>query len=207
MPSTCEVEDAPLVDELVFEGIGETFVDDYRESSGSFFDWLDSFEVPLVRGVVTVAAHPMLRGLTRAVTWLGNGWMYPVVALTLVFLDRALALRLLAAGGISAGICFSAYPLLKRRVARLRPFHVDPTIRPTSRPLDFYSCPSGHAMAATAVAVPLAVGVPHMLLAVLASWGLIAWSRVSSGHHFPSDVLFGAVVGSAVALPIALFLL
>ncbi len=62
-------------------------------------------------------------------------------------------------------------------------------------------------MAATAVAIPLAIGVPHMMPAILFAWVLIAWSRVSSGHHFPSDLVFGAILGTVIALPISCWLL
>ena len=61
------------------------------------------------------------------------------------------------------------------------------------------SFPSGHAAAAFA----FATGVGHVLprpaapLHVLAA--LVAYSRVHTGVHYPSDAIAGAVVGTAVA--------
>jgi undecaprenyl-diphosphatase len=64
---------------------------------------------------------------------------------------------------------------------------------------NFPSFPSGHAMAAWATAAILAlaygrrVGWPAFTLAAL-----VAFSRVYQGHHFPSDVFAGAVLGAGV---------
>ncbi len=64
---------------------------------------------------------------------------------------------------------------------------------------NFPSFPSGHAMAAWATAVILAlaygrrVGGPALVFAAL-----VALSRVYQGHHFPSDVFAGAVLGAGV---------
>jgi undecaprenyl-diphosphatase len=63
------------------------------------------------------------------------------------------------------------------------------------------SMPSGHAATAAAGAVVLGALVPRAapFVAVLAV--AIAFSRVYVGVHFPADVLVGAAIGVAVALP------
>ncbi|WP_156949902.1 phosphatase PAP2 family protein [Simplicispira psychrophila] len=58
--------------------------------------------------------------------------------------------------------------------------------------------PSTHATVAFAfaTAVALTAGRLHWALLALAAAGLVAWSRVYLGLHFPSDVLAGALGGS-----------
>ena len=61
--------------------------------------------------------------------------------------------------------------------------------------------PSTHASVAFAFAAIVAVSARRRLLGVGAFTvaGLIAWSRVSLGLHFPSDIVAGALVGLASA--------
>lgn len=209
MTSTCIAEDAVYADDIspLADSFGPLDVALDDRACLRLFRKLDGLEIGLVRQVVSWSSRTRLQTLTRIVTLLGNGWIYPLIALLLVYLQPHSAWRLLIAGGSSATLCFAIYPSLKRRLGRLRPFHVDTSIEATSPPLDFYSCPSGHTMAATAVAIPLAVSFPHTLITILAGWLLIAWSRVSSGHHFPTDVVVGTLIGSAIASPISWLLL
>ena len=59
--------------------------------------------------------------------------------------------------------------------------------------------PSGHATTAFAAALAAGLVHPRLRVPLLVLAGLIAVSRVWLGVHYPSDVLVGAAVGSAVA--------
>ena len=61
--------------------------------------------------------------------------------------------------------------------------------------------PSTHASVAFAFGIVVAASTRNRLLglAALALAGLVAWSRVCLGLHFPFDVLVGALVGGASA--------
>ena len=101
------------------------------------------------------------------------------------------AVSYLAAEGLST--------LLKGVFDRPRPSVVDPAVHPLVAVPHNGSMPSTHA--ASAFAAALAVGFVHPRLrwplVVLAA--LIACSRVWLGVHYPTDVIAGAALGSAIA--------
>jgi len=67
--------------------------------------------------------------------------------------------------------------------------------------LDQHSFPSGHATRSAGVIVTLWPLLPEPVRAALLLWGLVLNAcRIGLGLHFPSDVLAGLVIGSAVGL-------
>jgi len=71
---------------------------------------------------------------------------------------------------------------------------------------DKYSFPSGHAARVTAVAITLAFDFPLWAVAFLLWATAVSLARVVLARHFLTDIAGGAVVGTAVALLLQLFL-
>lgn len=167
-----------------------------------FFARLDAREQVLVRMAMHVSRHPSAMRFNATLNQLGNGWLYLITLVCLPLAAGSAALRPALAASCAVGIAFILYGLLKPFLARTRPCDADWLVEAYAKPLDKYSCPSGHTMTAVAIAIPLAIAFPFALPAIVVLASLIAWSRVACGHHYPSDVLLGALLGAAVAMPI-----
>lgn len=162
------------------------------------FRTLDDWEASLLRHITVSPGRSRLRTAALIVNHLGNGWLFGAIVIAMPIVSRSgwSVVRIVA---ISLAIAFAMYPFIKRALARVRPCHADTNLDAGVRPLDWYSCPSGHSMTAAIFAVPLIQLVPAAAPALLAGWLIIAWSRLALGHHYPSDVVFGGVLGVAVA--------
>jgi undecaprenyl-diphosphatase len=95
--------------------------------------------------------------------------------------------------------------VLKNAIARERPCRTIDGIRLILACPKSYSLPSGHAISSFAFAVPLFyLSRGYMMMSwriyplILAS--LIAFSRMYLGVHYPTDVLAGAVLGTAIGM-------
>ncbi len=89
---------------------------------------------------------------------------------------------------------------LKNIVRRIRPYDLNPAVHLLVAKLHDYSFPSGHTLACFEGAVVLMrrdrrMGIPALVLAVT-----VAFSRLYLYVHYPTDVLAGAVLGTAFAL-------
>ena len=108
-----------------------------------------------------------------------------------IFMLISLAVGLIIGNGI-----------IKNLVARQRPCWIDPTINLLiANPKDF-SFPSGHTLAAFETAVTIFLfnkkyGIPAIIIATL-----IGISRLYLFVHFPTDVLGGAILGTAIAISV-----
>lgn len=100
-------------------------------------------------------------------------------------------------------LCFITVDLvLKPAIARPRPVSIradEParTMPPRPRTLSF---PSGHTAAAFGAAIAMTRMWPQGQVAWWALALVMGYSRIYLGHHYPLDVVGGALVGIAIAL-------
>ncbi|MFI6871653.1 phosphatase PAP2 family protein [Nocardia sp. NPDC050406] len=111
---------------------------------------------------------------------------------------RRAAVRGLVATGIASGLANGvAKPLFPRRRP---PGEAVPLVRRLMNPPVSSSFPSGHSASAAAFTVGVGLEYPRAAAVVAPVAAAVAYSRVHVGVHWPTDVLAGVALGSAIAV-------
>ncbi len=166
-------------------------------------------DLAVVRRISAAAERsPAGRMFAVVISKLGNGWIYPILA-AIIFAawgwDGGKRMVLLAAA--NAALTHILYPIIKHRFKRLRPFKVDPRVPSLLKTLDEHSFPSGHAMTLTGVLAPVVLLWPAAAVSAVAMACCMAWSRIATGHHYPSDVAAGVLLGLGLGYALSVNLL
>jgi undecaprenyl-diphosphatase len=132
-----------------------------------------------------------LVGITRAANY-SRLWLAIAAGLAVCGgpAGRRAAGRGIVALAIAAAVANGPAKLLVRR--RRPTCRSRPTLIRTPRSTSF---PSGHSAAAVAFATGASAELPGLALALFPLAGIVAYSRVHTGVHYPSDVAAGAAIG------------
>lgn len=154
------------------------------------FDWLN---------LIQTWHTPVLDKVMVAVSSLGNAgivWIVICGVLLCVKKYRRKGLLLMSSLLLDLVVCNF---VLKTMVGRSRPCWLNETVKLlVENPTDF-SFPSGHTMAAFAVAPIIYYANKKWGIAAYILAALIAFSRLYLYVHFPTDVLCGVVFGMGIA--------
>lgn len=164
------------------------------------FERFDHAELQLCRYLNRSSGSLSIRQLFRAVSWLGDGWFWYGLILSLPWLYGSEGW--LAAGHmiVTGAVGVFVYKFIKIRAVRERPYITHAAIHCASAPLDRYSFPSGHTMHAVSFALLMASYFPQWIGALAGLAALIALSRVVLGLHYPTDVAAGALLGGFLGM-------
>ncbi|MFF3458356.1 bifunctional phosphatase PAP2/diacylglycerol kinase family protein [Streptomyces sp. NPDC002730] len=147
-------------------------------------------------------AEPVLPRLSHSAN---HGLLWFGMAAGMVALGRGVRSRRAAARGVASLALASATinTIGKRSVRRARPLlDTVPVIRRLKRQPFTTSFPSGHAASAAAFATGVALESKTWGAIVAPVAASVAFSRVYTGVHYPSDVLVGAALGVGAAFAV-----
>lgn len=139
------------------------------------------------------------RGITNSTAFISSG--VPVILLGVGLLKRdSTTTRNALYIGASVLMAATISTVFKYSVNRPRPFETYPDIQKCTEG-ESPSFPSGHTSDAFALATAASIAYPKWyIIAPAYIWaGAVGYSRMDLGVHYPSDVLFGAIIGAGSA--------
>lgn len=162
---------------------------------------VDETDRGLTRRIGALPPSPADDGLIRLTTAANHSVLWLAIA-ALLATRRGVTRRAAVRGVLAiAAASFTANAVAKPLMPRRRPAaDALPNWRTVPNPPTSSSFPSGHAASAAAFCTAVAIECPVAGAVIAPLAATVAYSRVHVGVHWPSDVLAGAAIGTAVAL-------
>lgn len=167
--------------------------------SAGRFRTTDTLEAGLCIRLNSSVRIPWVRNYFVFISRIGNGlvWYSILLALPLFGGRSMIPATLQLAVTALAGVLI--YKLCKLALVRERPFVTHASIVCIGQPLDRGSFPSGHTLHAVSFTILLGSIYPPSLWLMIPLAVSMGLSRVVLGHHYPTDVLAGAIIGAELA--------
>lgn len=167
-----------------------------KELRFTFTSRLDGWDKRLSKWIGENRVLKPFSRLFAAATYLGDGYLWGLIALLLLLFGRSIDRKYILLGlGIfiinkSLVVCFKFY------FKRERPVPLAPGLR--SLIMERYSFPSGHSTDSFGIALMVSYFYPALWvqLGAYSISLLISLSRIYVKEHYPSDVISGALLGT-----------
>jgi len=161
---------------------------------------IDKRDQRVMRRLNSWRAPRWIRFWMLAATRMGDGWLWYSLGAILLAVGGSRGYTAVGAAGCAAILGIFVFKGLKKVSHRPRPCEVHPHCWAKVLPPDQFSFPSGHTMTAFSIALVVSYFYPTLewpLYFLALSIGL---SRIVLGMHFLSDVLAGALIGTALGV-------
>ncbi|MUK87650.1 phosphatase PAP2 family protein [Ornithinibacillus sp. L9] len=139
-----------------------------------------------------------LHSFFRKITHLGSASFTISIVLFLILFSTGSTKLAVIASGIALALSHIPVMLIKKFIPRKRPYLVLHDCHVTENPLTDCSFPSGHTTAFFSIIIPFCFYYSVLAIILLPLGFLVGLSRVYLGLHYPSDIVFGCLLGSLV---------
>lgn len=165
-----------------------------------YYERMHHYDCRIFRWFNRTNHHTFLDAFLGMLTHMGGALFTIALTLSLAFFApdpwRGISWESFAALSIS----FLITTFIKKKVQRIRPYLALQKVRVGKNPLKDHSFPSGHSTAIFSIITPfLFTGSWFSLLLVTLAL-VVCISRIYLGLHYPSDCLFGIIVGSTTGV-------
>jgi len=160
---------------------------------------IHKYDVFMFTWLINTRVHATLTKTSRYLSKSGDGQLYVLIAGILSWregFESAIVQTILLAFLIERSVYFA----LKNCCKRNRPEAALINFHSIIKPSDKFSFPSGHTSAAFMMATLLSYNFPVLMVPLYCWAGLVGFSRIVLGVHFPTDILVGAVLGINMAI-------
>jgi undecaprenyl-diphosphatase len=162
--------------------------------------YIENRDHRVMRRVNNWSAPRWIRFWMLVSTRMGDGWLWYGLGAILLTFGGSRGSAAVGAAGSAAILGILVFKILKQLSHRPRPCELQPHCWATVLPPDQFSFPSGHTMTAFSIALVVSYFYPTLEWPLYFLAVSIAVSRIVMGMHFLSDVLAGAVLGSALGV-------
>ena len=164
-------------------------------------EYLNTIDVQLFLFFNVTLANPffdvVMPFITNAYTWIPV-WVAVIGGLLWKGGKKGRWVVLLAVIAVSSADLV-AYRVMKKNIKRIRPCNALEQVHLTVKRSRSYSMPSNHAANFFALATIFSFFYRRYWKWMYGAAGLVAFSRISVGVHYPFDTLVGALLGAALA--------
>lgn len=156
---------------------------------------INSFDKSVIEFIQNNLHSPIMDKIMVFITTLGDtGLIWIIIGLALVISNKYRKVGFMVLGALLLGSILGE-GIIKNIVQRDRPFiNMDGIDMLINTPIT-YSFPSGHTTSSFAAAGVLAISFKNKSVYVFVLAGLIAFSRLYLGVHFPTDIIAGIILG------------
>lgn len=169
-----------------------------------FPDFIQNWDISVLNFIQENIVNPVLDVFFSLITHLGDdGIFWIAIAVVMLFFEKTRKTGIMMGAALILGLIIGN-GVLKNVFGRVRPYALDDAMRSIDQllvkaPSDA-SFPSGHTLASFEASVVLMIrdkrfGIPALIIAMC-----VALSRLYLYIHFPTDVIAGAILGTANAV-------
>jgi undecaprenyl-diphosphatase len=164
------------------------------------WDFIENRDHRVMRRFNSWRAPRWIRFWMLTATRMGDGWLWYSLGVLLLLFGGTHRYAAFGAAGSAGILGIFVFKALKRLSHRPRPCQYQAHCWATVLPPDQFSFPSGHTMTAFSIALVVSYFYPSLQWPLYFLAISIGLSRIVLGMHFLSDVLAGAVLGSALGI-------